>query len=152
MKISFVGHAVVSSVDDIKQIVKEQVRYNITNTDSAICYLGGYGDFDELCAVACRELKAEHPCIELIYVAPYITLREQAKIKELQKAGLCDTSVYPPIEKTPLKFAISKRNEWMVRNADLVIAYVKRSWGGAYKTIKTAEKMRKKIINVGDLI
>ena len=64
---------------------------------------------------------------------------------------LYDYSLYPPIEKTPLKFAISKRNKWIVNEADLIIAYVSRNYGGAYSALKYAEKLKKKIINLAKI-
>lgn len=85
-------------------------------------------------------------------MSPYISLSEQEKIKEMQNSGLCDTSIYPPIENTPPKFAIIKRNEWMMTNADVVIAYVGREYGGAYRSLQIAKRKKKKIINICDII
>jgi hypothetical protein len=75
-------------------------------------------------------------------------LRGQSRIKELLKNDLYDISVYPPLEGVPLRFAISKRNEWMARKSDLVIAYVKHNFGGAYKAVEFAKRNGKRIINV----
>ena len=152
MTITFAGHSFISSNNKVKEMVKEQIRNNIIDVKLVTCYLGGYGDFDEICARACRELKQEYYGIEAIYVTPYISLSEQEKIKEMQSYGLCDTSIYPPIENVPLRFAISKRNEWMMTNADLIIAYVNRSYGGAYKSLQVAKRKKKKIINIYDLL
>ena len=152
MTITFAGHSSISSHNKVKEMVKEQIRNNIIDVKLVTCYLGGYGDFDEICARACRELKQEYDDIEVVYVTPYISLSEQAKIKEMQSYGLCDTSIYPPIENVPLRFAIAKRNEWMMTNADLIIAYVNRSYGGAYKSLQVAKRKKKKIINIYDLL
>ena len=151
MIITFVGHSFIPSSSTIKEMVKEQIRNNIADAKTVTCYLGGYGNFDEICACACRELKREYADIEIVYVTPYISLSEQAKIKEMQNYGLCDTSIYPPIEKVPPRFAISKRNEWMISNADLIIAYVNHSYGGAYKSLQTAKRRKKKIINICEI-
>ena len=143
MIISFAGHASVTSKNEVKELVKEQIRLNVINAESVICYLGGYGDFDELCAVACNELKREMSRIEVVYVTPYIS-SVHSKMKAVGTKGLYDASVYPPIEKAPHRFAISKRNEWMMANADLIIAYVSHSWGGAYKSLEIAKRKRRK--------
>ena len=37
-------------------------------------------------------------------------------------------------------------------NADLVIAYVDRDYGGAYKALCVAKRKKKKIINLCDVI
>ena len=148
MIITFIGHSVISFHDDVKNAVKEQIRKNIANADSVTCYLGGYGDFDNIGLCACKELKQERADIELVYVTPYISLSEQLKIKKLQEFGYCDFSLYPPIENVPLKFAIVKRNEWMIMNADLIIAYVNREYGGAYKALQFAKRKKRRIINI----
>ena len=152
MIITFVGHSLVPSLNKVKEIVKEKIRSNIIDTKSVSFYLGGYGDFDKICAQACRELKQEYIGIEVVYVTPYMSFSEQAKIKEMQSGGLYDTSIYPPIENVPPKFAISKRNEWMIINADLIIAYVDHSHGGAYQSLQVAKRKKKKIINICDFL
>ena len=149
MIISFAGHSSISWKSKVKDLVKKQIENNITSEEHIICYLGGYGDFDEICAIACSELKNKYNnTFELIYVTPYITLSEKAKIKEMEKCGFCDATVYPPLENVPLRVAISKRNEWMMKNADVVIAYVNRNHGGAFKALQVAKQNEKKVINV----
>ena len=148
MIISFAGHAKLSSHDSIKEIVKEQIRKNIVGAEKVICYLGGYGDFDAICARACKELKEEEISIESVFVTPYMDFSSQAKLKDLQTCGLYDVVMYPPLEGVPPRFAILKRNEWMMKNADLVIAYVDHEYGGAYQSLRMARRRKKKIINV----
>ena len=152
MIITFAGHAFITSNNRVKEIVKEQIRNHVDASGNITCYLGGYGNFDEICACACRELKQEHYDIEVVYVSPYLSLQEQAKIKEMQRSGLYDASIYPPIEKTPPRFAISKRNEWMICKSDIVIAYVDHNFGGAYKSLQIAKRKKKKIINIYDFL
>ncbi|MBR2466033.1 MAG: hypothetical protein IKB38_03775 [Clostridia bacterium] len=152
MTIAFAGHSFISSNNMVKEMVKDQIRNNIIDNNLVTCYLGGYGNFDEICARACRELKQEYGTIEIVYVTPYISLSEQTKIKEMQGCGLFDTSIYPPIENVPPRFAILKRNEWMMTNADLIIAYVNHNYGGAYKSLQVAKRKKKKIINIYDLL
>ena len=152
MKISFIGHSHVVDHENVKILVKEQIRLNIGADDKVVCYLGGYGDFDMLCACACRELKREYMGIELVYVTPYLDVSSQLKIRDMITGGLYDSSVYPPIERTPLRYAISKRNNWMMENADVIIAYVHLGFGGAFKTVEFAKRRKKKIINVCDLM
>ena len=59
-----------------------------------------------------------------------------------------DEIIYPEIDSVPLKFAISKRNEWMVKQADYVIGYVCTHYGGAYKTLLYAHKHKKPYTNL----
>lgn len=150
MIISFAGHSGISVDDKLKIVLKEQICAAIENEDFTTFYLGGYGEFDGLCAVVCAELKKNHDNIETVYVSPY--LHEHSKIKDIQSSGLYDSLLYPPIENTPLRFAIVKRNEWMIENSDLVITYVNKSFGGAYKSLQVAKRKHKRIINIYDII
>lgn len=54
----------------------------------------------------------------------------------------------PDIGRPHPKVAITLRNQWMVDAADLVIAYVENSSGGAYKAMAYAEKTGKPVINL----
>ena len=148
MIITFMGHSVITSHEAVKKAVKKEIKKNISNVKNITFYLGGYGDFDNICARTCKELKQEGAEIDLVYVTPYISLSEQAKIEEMRKLGYCDYSLYPPLEKVPPKFAISKRNEWMIMNADLIIAYVKHCYGGAYNGLRFAKRKGKTAINI----
>ena len=49
------------------------------------------------------------------------------------------------------RYAISKRNEWMIKKADIVATYVTRSIGGASKFKSLAEKKNKKVINIAEI-
>ena len=102
--------------------------------------------------MAFHELKQKIGDIEPIYATPYLSLSEQAKIKHQERLKLYDTSIYPSIENVPQKFAICKRNEWMILNSDLIITYAKHNYGGAHKTLQIAKRKKKKIVNICDFI
>ena len=150
MIIAFTGHSSISDKDNVKKTVKQLLLKIIPENGGVTFYLGGYGSFDEICAAVCRELKQEYDGIELVYVTPYISLSEQDKIRRMTELKLIDASVYPPIEGVPPRLAILKRNEWMIQNADLVIAYIDHEYGGAYKAYQYAKHKNKKIINICD--
>ena len=46
------------------------------------------------------------------------------------------------------KAAITLKNRWMVEEADLVITYVTRNEGGAYRAMQYAKKLNKEVINL----
>lgn len=144
MVICFVGHSHVPSSDEVKRKVKEKIRSVIEGESTVEFYLGGYGAFDGICAKVCRELKNEYDFIKLVYVTPYMTLSEQEKIRDMQKFGEFDLYIYPPLEKIHPRLAIIKRNEWMVANSDLIIAYVNSDLGGAYKSFAFARRKKKR--------
>lgn len=105
-------------------------------------YLGDYGHFDICAAKTVRELKSAYPHIRSVLVIPYLN-REYDK-------DLYDEILFPPLEDVPPRFAISKRNEWMVGQADTVVSGVWRNRGGAYLTLLYAKRRKKRIICVGD--
>lgn len=46
------------------------------------------------------------------------------------------------------KQILTKRNQWMIDQCDVVVGYVYRDFGGAYNSIKYAEKQNKAILRV----
>ena len=145
MIITFCGHSNCLFSDEEKEKLKQLLIKEIRKNPTCKFYLGGYGDFDSLCLRTLRELKTYFPNIELLFITPYLD-KNYSKL-ELAKYYY-DDIIFPPIENVPRKFAILKRNEWMVDSTDLVIAYVKYSWGGAAKTLEYANRKKKQIINL----
>lgn len=139
MKIcTFCGHSQITEHAKVK-VWFEKVIENLINDDFDVFYLGGYGDFDNLCCSILTKLKEKYPHIKRVFVTPYID-------KDFDKNSY-DESYYPSLENVPKKFAISKRNEKMVEQSDVVVAYVIYSWGGASKTLEFAKRKKKHIIN-----
>ncbi|MBE6601717.1 MAG: hypothetical protein E7637_04330 [Ruminococcaceae bacterium] len=151
MIITFLGHRSIHTIDEVRKKLEHTIAQNLKSDEKTLFYCGGYGTFDNLCASVCHAFrKRELPC-EVVYITPYITESHQKKMKDLLETKLYDSVIYPPLESTPLKYAIIKRNEWMIQQADLIIAYVDHSHGGAYKSLVYAEKKQKKIINLTEL-
>ena len=145
MIITFCGHSNCSFSDEEKEKLKQLLLKEIRKNPTCKFYLGGYGDFDSLCLRTLRELKTDFPDIELLFITPYL----DSNYSKLQLAKYYyDDIIFPPIENVPRKFAILKRNEWIVDSANLVIAYVKYSWGGAAKTLEYAKRKKVPIINI----
>ena len=138
MRVTFCGHKDVDNRNLVKRWVMSVCRELIMQGADEFL-LGGYGGFDLLCASVLCELKETHPQIRLVLVLPYL------------QNSICvegyDETVYPPLESVPKRFAISKRNEWMVQQSDILVAYVIHSWGGASKTLEYAQRKKKRIIS-----
>ena len=72
-----------------------------------------------------------------------------SQINERAISGYQDLTVFPQeLAGVPKRFAISKRNDYMLKRADFVIAYVENSISCSAKWLKKAEKAKKKIINL----
>ena len=145
MIITFCGHSNCLFSDEEKEKLKQLLIKEIRKNPTCKFYLGGYGDFDSLCLQTLRELKTDFRDIELLFITPYLD-KNYSKL-EFAKYHY-DDIIFPPLESVPRKFAILKRNEWMVDSAELVIAYVKYSWGGAAKTLEYAKRKNTSFINI----
>ena len=139
MLVTFCGHSQVSDSAAVAAALKTIISDLIAEGADEF-YLGGYGEFDSLAARTIRDAKADHPEIVATLVIPYMDREFDPKYY--------DGSVYPPLETVPRRYAISKRNEWMIEQADVVVSYVKHGWGGAATTLKYAERKKKRIISV----
>ena len=102
-------------------------------------YTGAMGEFDSLFASAVRKAKRNYPNIKLICVKPYMT-------KDINRNGeylftLYDDIIIPfELAGIHYKSVINKRNELMIDYCDIIIGYVKRKYGGAYKALMYAKK------------
>ena len=137
MKITFCGHKEVLDSKCVEAWLRK-VCSELIYHGAKEFMLGGYGRFDFLCAEVLRDLKKQHPHIRLILVLPYLN-------SSMLTDGY-DETVYPPLESVPKRFAISRRNEWMVCESDVVVAYVIRGFGGAAKTLEYARRKKKQIM------
>lgn len=138
MTVTFCGHSDVYDEESVRTWLTEVVHDSIQQ-GADLFLLGGYGGFDRLAAGVVWALKKEFSHIQSILVLPYLD-------RKVDSTGY-DGTTYPPLESVPRKYAITHRNRWLVDNADLVIAYVYRGWGGAATTLRYATGKRKKIIN-----
>ena len=139
MTVTFCGHGDKYYSDDFRKRLYDTVE-ELIKKGAKEFLLGGYGSFDSMAAVVVRELKQAYPKIRSTLVIPYLD-------RKYDNMGYYDAFVYPPIEQAPKRLAIIKRNEWMVDNSDVVIAYVDHDWGGAARTYAYAVR-RKKVVNL----
>ncbi len=144
MVVTFCGHSNFDSDDGIKkkfiEILEKEVGDNATHF-----YFGDYGGFDRFSKSVCYQYKKTHPNCKLYFVSPYND-RNYIKHRLYYIEGY-DSSIIPDL-KCFKKFGVLERNRWMVDQADLVIAFVEHSWGGASKTLNYAYKKNKRVINI----
>lgn len=59
-------------------------------------------------------------------------------------------TLFPDIlEKTPLKFAINKRNLYMIEKSQYMICCIDNTYSNAYTFVKAAMRKKLSIINIG---
>ena len=148
MIITFCGHS-----DFIKNEVTEKKFLSFlgetVGEECAEFYLGDYGNFDSFAYNCCRIYKQTHPNVLLVFVTPYLE-EEYITNRPKYRESHYDSIIYPSIENKPKRFAIFYRNKYMVEQADFIIAYVNKNYGGAYTTYRYAKKMGKVIFNLAD--
>ena len=106
-------------------------------------YMGRDGEFDTYAATLVKRVQKDYDdyhAIEFNLVLPYPK-------KDMEYFEKYYDRVDIPISTHP-KLAITKRNEWMVEQADLVICYIERESGGAHKAVQYAKELEKEVINL----
>ena len=116
----------------------------IENHQADTFYIGNQGNFDNMVRRSLQWLQRKYPHITYAVVLAY---RPSKQVGGDLKT-YSDT-IYPAeLVGTPPKFAISKRNRWLVEHSDTVITYVHRSHGGAAQYEALARSRNKTVINV----
>lgn len=137
MTVTFVGHSKVHVDEKLLKWLEETI-VNLIEEGATQFLLGGYGDFDKISAKMVKNLQKTYPHIQSYLVIPYLDRKYDS--------ALYNSTIYPPLEKVPKRFAISKRNEWMVDEAEVVVAYLLNYAGGSGRTMEYAKRKKKHII------
>lgn len=114
----------------------------IVSQDIDMFYVGSQGQFDSIVRSVLQQLKTEYPQINYAVVLAYMPG------KQTEHDDYSDTMLPEGIEAVHPRYAISWRNNWMLRQSDYVVTYITHSWGGAAQFAKKAEKQRKTVINL----
>ncbi len=99
-------------------------------------YVGHQGNFDRMVENTLKSLLKEYPHICHFVVLAYFPVDNRT-----DNLNDYTSTIFPDgLEKTPPKFAIDKRNRWMIRQSDFVVTYVQNPFGGAGKYKALAER------------
>ena len=132
---TFFGHRDAYRLD--RDLLLETIRQRILQGDD-VFYVGNQGEFDSAVYRCLKQLREEYPHIRVCVVLAYLPTEKDGEIPD---------SMYPEIEGHP-RFALDRRNRWMIDRADACICYIDHTWGGAYKYVKHAQKRGLTVINV----
>ncbi len=106
--------------------------------------VGNQGNFNRLVLKALKRLKQTYPAIDYCVVLAYMP-------QESLSNGEEENTLCPYIfEKTPPRYAIVKRNRWLVARANYVVTYVTHSGGGAAQFAALAKRQGKTVINLSE--
>ena len=136
----FFGHREV--IHNIRPSLTEIIEKLIVDEGVTDFYVGYQGQFDSMVYSVLKELKMEYPQIIYTIVLAYMP---DEHIREVYG----DDTLFPDgMETVPKRFAISKRNDWMIKHSDIAVCYVWKITGGAAKFREKAEKNGLRIIDV----
>lgn len=106
-------------------------------------YVGNQGNFDRMARRVLTRLQARHT-FRFAVVLAYMP----GKREEFPPLHPYETLLPDGLESVPPRYAICKRNDWMVAQADAVIAYVTDYTGGAGRSVRMAQRRRLRVINL----
>ncbi len=134
---TFFGHRDAS--DDIRPALKRVIIELIEKEGVRHFLVGSQGRFDRMALSVLKEL-APHYGFRYEVVLAYLGRQEMTEgIPSFIPEGQ---------EQVPCRFAIDRRNFWMVEQSDYVISYTYKVAGGAVKFTRYAEKKGKVVIKI----
>ena len=138
---TFFGHSECYGLDvaKLRLVVEELIEQGVTEF-----LVGNNGQFDSAVFSCLRELSGAHPGISYSVALAYLpTQKQEYDVYE-------GHSFFPEgQEMGPARFAIERRNRYMIYSADICVCYINRTFGGAYKFARMAKKRGLQVINLG---
>ena len=136
----FFGHREVTH--NIRDRLTAIIEKLITEDSVTEFYVGNQGQFDNMVYSVLKELKAKYPQIRYTVVLAYMP------DEHFQEVYGEDTLFPDGMENVPKKFAISKRNDWMIQQSCFAVCYVHKITGGAAKFREKCIKKKLKVIDI----
>ncbi len=137
---TFFGHR--ECPETIKPVLKNTLADLIVNHGVDLFYVGNQGQFDAYVRAILRELVQKYPQTHYAVVLAYMPGARN------EYEDFSDTMLPEGIESVHPRFAISWRNDWLLRQTDFVVTYITHTWGGAYKYAEKAKMQGKTVINL----
>ena len=135
---TFFGHRDCYDLDTV--LLRREIE-NLIGSGVDTFYVGNQGQFDAIVYRCLRELREIYPSIKVFVVLAYLPAEQKEWVNT-------EDTMYPEIEGHP-KFAIERRNKWMIGQSDYCLCYANHTWGGAYKFAIQAKRHGLTVINLG---
>lgn len=132
--------------DAVKRPLYHMIEFLIVGCGVERFYVGNQGHFDAYARGILRELKEKHPHIQYAVVLPCLP------VHGTEGEDYCDTMFPEELENVPPRFAIDRRNRWLVEHSQFVVCYAPKSWGGAAKFVRLARKKMKVVLDITDTV
>lgn len=144
-RVAFIGHREIENYREVEDTIMAKLSDLLRGKEFVEFQIGRNGEFDVFVASCIKRLQKNfgdhnsamtlvlpYPVADMEYFEDYYD-----SISIPEEAG----NAHP-------KGAITKRNQWLVDNSDLLIAYVRRETGGAATCLKMAEKAEIEIVRI----
>lgn len=150
--VSFFGHRYVEDFNFVGEAVKKVVEGLICEKEYVDFLVGRDGDFDYIVSSAIIRAKREltdanssHICV-LPYERAEYRKNKAAFEQYYDEVEVCNDAAgtYP-------KAAFAIRNRSMVERSELCVFYVDHEQGGAWQTLRYAQRKGKRILNIFDM-
>ena len=134
----FIGHREAS--EEIYPVLHAAVEQHIVEYGVTEFFVGHYGGFDRLAALAVKEAKRFYPEVKLTLLLPYHPAE-----RPISTPDGFDSTFYPPgMESVPRKIAIVRANRYVVDHVDYLIAYAWHPASNARELVEYAKRRVKK--------
>lgn len=138
---TFIGHA--DCDESIKENLYLAIEKLINEYNVTVFYVGTHGKFDYYAYAVLKELEKFYK-IEI-----FVVLSNLTHVPEYIKGA---KTVFPDIvAKSPYKYAIIKRNRYMIEKSAFLICYINHTFSNTYNFVKFAISKNTHIINLGGL-
>lgn len=147
--VAFFGHRYIDDPYKMEKSLEKNIRKLIDEYEYVDFLVGRNGDFDRYASSAVLRVQKNHRSdnSSLVLVLPYLTA-EYVDNQRNFESYYGDIEISQAASEAHPKAAIRIRNREMVDRADLIICYIKHSYGGAYKTVQYALRKNKVVINL----
>lgn len=147
--VSFFGHRLIENPLCIEQQLETIIRKLLQEKEYVEFLVGRDGEFDQLVSPAIRRCKrtVRSDNSAHVWVLPYPTA-EFRDNEDTFRAYYDEIEICAVASGGHFKGAHQRRNRHMVDRSDLVVFYVRREGGGAWQTMRYAEKQGAACINI----
>lgn len=146
--VSFFGHRKIENISGVEEKLFSVISNIIENHDYVKFLSGREGEFDWLASSVVSRAAAGHNNTHSVLVMPYM----KAGYRDHKENYLCCYNEVEICKESAVaypKAAIQIRNRIMIERSDIIVCCIQHTGGSAYRSVKYAEKLHRKIINTG---
>ncbi len=138
---TFFGHR--DAPNHIKGSLRVEVLRLINEKGVKRFYIGNNGSFDYMAQSVLQEIAMAYEDVKYAIVL--------SAINECAMNGDQEHTIFPEgLECVPPKFAIPRKNDWLIKQCDVVVVYAKYHFSNSFKYAQKAARRGARIIYLPD--